>query len=256
MMATRSDRLRQLAGVVTFALVVALNGVAGSGGLSGESIGEIANRHPSAFLPASYVFGIWGLIYLALLVFTVDQALPSRADAAAPRRVGWLWPVNGALNVGWIVAFSYGRFVLAMAVMLGLLANLIAIHLRLGEPDRLETRDRWTVALPFGLYLSWISVAVIANTFQLAAVYEWSGLGVDETVWSAAVMVVAMGLASFMAVRRGVLVFPLVLAWALVGIAVRYPSTPLLTVPAWTLTGLAAIIVAVAYRTRNRGAAA
>jgi len=247
---------RQITGVLTFVLVVVLNGLAGSGGLGGESIGVIANRYSSAFLPADYVFGIWGLIYLGLLAFTLDQALPSRRDAPVLRRLGYLWPVNGLLNVAWITAFSFGRFVLAMVVMLGLLANLVAIHLRIGPRVRLGRRDRLLVALPFDVYLSWISVAVIANTFQLATVFGWGGFGVDGTVWSAIMMVVAMGLAAFMALHEGVLAFPLVLAWALVGIAVRFPSTAILTLPAWTLSVVAAIIVLVAHRIRTADAEA
>lgn len=233
------------------AVVLALNGLAGSGGVSGESIGVIANRFPSAFLPADYVFGIWALIYLALIIYVVDQALPSRRDAAVHRRIGYLWPVNGVLNVAWIVAFSFSRFVLAMAIMLLLLRSLVMIHIRVGDPRTLGPRDRFVVALPFGLYLAWISVAVIANTFQLATVFQWNGFGLDGTVWSAVMMLVAMALAAVMALRRGVIVFPLVVAWALVGIALRYPSTPVLTLPAWTLSGAGALIVLAALRRRT-----
>ncbi|MDH3208175.1 MAG: tryptophan-rich sensory protein, partial [Gemmatimonadota bacterium] len=173
------DAARQAAGVVTFIMVIVLNGLAGSGQLSGESIGTIANRYPTAFLPADYVFGIWGLIYLALMFFCIDQALPSRRVDPLLRRLGYLWPVNGALNVAWIAAFSFSRFLLAMLVMLALLANLVAIHLRIGNSADLSWRDALVVALPFGLYLSWISVAVIANTFQLATVLAWGGFGID-----------------------------------------------------------------------------
>ena len=38
-----SDLFCQIAGILTFALVLWLNGLAGAGGLSGESIGVIAN---------------------------------------------------------------------------------------------------------------------------------------------------------------------------------------------------------------------
>jgi benzodiazapine receptor len=158
--------------------------------------------------------------------------------------------------VAWITAFSFGRFVLAMLIMLGLLANLVTIHVRIGSRAALSRRDRLLVALPFDVYLSWISVAVIANTFQLATVFGWGGFGIDGTVWAAIMMVVAMGLAGFMAWHERVLAFPLVLAWALVGIAMRYPSIPTLTVPAWTLSVVAAIIVLVAYRTRTADAEA
>ncbi|NCG32392.1 MAG: tryptophan-rich sensory protein, partial [Proteobacteria bacterium] len=153
------DLVRQIAGVLTFAFVMWLNGLAGAGTLSGESIGVIANRYPSAFLPADYVFGIWGLIYLALLGFTIYQALPAQRTNPVLRRLGWWWPVNGLLNVTWIVTFSFSHFGAAMVIMLALLGSLIVMHLRIGIEDELGVMDRVLVALPFALYLSWISVA-------------------------------------------------------------------------------------------------
>jgi hypothetical protein len=75
-----SERARQLANVFTYGAVLWFSGLAGSGALSGDSIGVIANRYQSFFLPADYVFGIWALIYAWLLLFTVYQALQHRLD--------------------------------------------------------------------------------------------------------------------------------------------------------------------------------
>jgi hypothetical protein len=233
---------RRTLGVLTFATVIAVNGLAGSGTLSGESIGVIANRYPSDFLPASYVFGIWNLIYLGLLVFTVDLAIRPERDAVLQRRLGSLWPMNGLLNVTWIITFSFERFAVAMAIMLALLANLFAIHGAIGDPRRLGFRDRVTTALPFGLYLAWISVAVIANAFQLATALEWNAFGVDPAVWSVSMMTAGTGLGAFMAFRRGVLVFPLVVAWSLAGIAVRHSGTPFIAAPGWALACVGGLI--------------
>jgi hypothetical protein len=239
------DGLRQAAGVATLVLVLWLNGLAGAGALSGESIGVIANRYASAFLPAGYVFGIWSLIYLALVAFTVYQALPGQRANPLLRRLGWLWPVNGVLNVAWIVTFSFSRFGAAMVVMIALLASLLAIHLRIGLEDELPLRDRVFVAFPFGLYLAWISVALIANTFQYVTFLEWDGFGIDGTVWSAVMMGVATALGAFMAWHRRTWVFPPVVAWALVGIAVRFPDTPIVARTAWVMVGVGGVALLV-----------
>ena len=238
------DLLRQVCGVAVFALVIGLNGLAGSGGLSGESIGDIANRYRSDFLPASYVFGIWGLIYLGLLAFTVYQALPAQRANPLLRSVGWLWVVNGLLNIGWIVAFSFSRFGLAMIAMVLLLGTLVAIHRRVGIEDRRSWPDRLFVAIPFGLYLAWISVAIVANTFQYVS-YRGIELSLGGPVWSALMMVATTALAAFMAWRRGVWVYPLVVAWAVAGIAVRFSDSALLAGTGWSmvLVGVASLVV-------------
>ena len=83
----------QALNLAVLVLVLWLNGLAGSGGLSGESIGLIANRYPSWFLPANYVFGIWSLIYLGLTAFTVFQLLPGERSNPAVTAIGWWWPM-------------------------------------------------------------------------------------------------------------------------------------------------------------------
>ena len=83
-------------------VVIALNGLAASGAMSGDSIGVIANRYRSLFLPADYVFGIWSLIYLGLIATAVYQALPTAGAERAVQRLGIWWAVTGALNVAWI----------------------------------------------------------------------------------------------------------------------------------------------------------
>ena len=222
------------ANAVAFPLVLVLNGLAGSGALSGRSIGEIANAYPSYFLPANYVFGIWSFIYLGLAAFCVYQLRPTWQDGDAAERAGALWLGNAALNAAWLSAFSFERYLTAWLLMIGLLLNLIWIHERVGTGTRtLPLRDRFLVAAPFNVYLAWISVALIANTFQLVAVVGWDGFGVDGSYWAAGMMLVGTGLAVTMSFRRESWAFPLVFAWAFIGIAARYPDVLLIRNVAW-----------------------
>jgi hypothetical protein len=238
-----ADRIRQIAGVVTYGTVLWLNGLAGSGALSGESIGVIANRYPSYFLPANYVFGIWSLIYLMLLVFTVYQALPGGRGSAVLHRVGWWWVLSGLLNMAWIVTFSFGVFGSALLVMLGLLATLIIIQNRIGPDSALTWTERVAVSYPFALYVSWISIATISNTFQFVTYREWSFLAINGPLWSASMVVVATGLAAMVVWKWRIWIAPLVVTWALVGIALRFADVPVISRTAWVMTvvGLAVL---------------
>jgi hypothetical protein len=248
----------KLANVLMFVLVLAANGVAGSGALSGESIGLIANRYPSYFLPASFIFGIWSLIYLGLALFTVFQALPTAAAGRWIRRLGPWWLISGALNIGWVTAFAFSRFGLAMLVMVALLATLIVIGERVATA---EQAPRWVeqlcVVAPFGLYLAWISVALIANSFQYAHVVGWQGYGLGEATWSVLMMGVATALGWFMTFHRGAGLFPPVVAWAIYGIGVRNAQVPVLSGVAAALVpaGLAGGAIALWARRRRRAAA-
>lgn len=249
---------RQLVNVTVMVVVLWMNGLAGSGALSGESIGLLANRYRSTFLPANWVFGIWSLIYLWLIAFTVYQALPAQRRNEALGRIGWGWAVNGALNIAWITLFSFALFGPALAVMLALLVNLVWIVERTGWPEgRLGWADRVFVAYPFGVYLAWISVAVIANTFQYLTYLEWGGFGIPPEVWSALMMTVGTALAAFMVVHRGNWLFPLVFAWAFWGIADRFADVPVIANTAYAMIGLGfgVLVGGVLWRGRGRPAA-
>ena len=214
--------------VLALVVVVALNGLAASGAMSGDSIGVLANRDRSLFLPADYVFGIWSLIYLGLIASAIYQALPTAGAERAVQRLGVWWAVTGALNVAWISLFSFGQFGLALLVMVIFLVTLIAIGERVrGGPARADhaaLAERAFLVWPQDLYLAWISVALIANSFQFAHAVQWNGFGIAESTWAVAMMVVATVLGAIMAWGRGNWLFPLVVAWALRGIGARYPE--------------------------------
>jgi hypothetical protein len=238
--------------LVTFVVVVALNGLAATGAMSGDSIGVLANRYQSLFLPANWVFGIWSLIYLGLGASVVYQLLPLPGARRVVERLGWWWAVTGVLNVAWISLFSFSQFGLALVVMLLLLVALIimAERLRDGELDpeeatrpgvrlpaatRTDWADRCCVRWPLDLYLAWISVAVISNIFQYAHVVGFGGFGISELMWSVTMMFVATLLGAFMSWSRGMWVFPFVVAWALYGIGQRYADNSILAVTANSL---------------------
>jgi len=246
----------QIVNVATLALVLVANGLGGSGALSGESIGMVANRYPSYFLPAGWVFGIWSLIYLWLTGFVVWQALPAQRRSGFVDRVGPWWLLNGVLNIGWVVAFSFSRFGIAMALIIGLLVSLVMLNDQIGtHRSDLSAGDRLFGSYPFDLYLAWVSVAVIANASQYLTYLGWGGWGIPGRIWSVIMMTVATALGLAMVSRRGVWLFPFVVGWALVGIGDRYAGDPLLVRAAWGLTalGLAGLAAAIVVRGSTRG---
>jgi hypothetical protein len=232
---SRVARFRVL-NALTLVAVVALNGAAATGAMSGDSIGVLANRSPSLFLPANFTFGIWSLIYAGLFACLAFQLLPSAGGRRTVERLGWWWAVAGALNVAWITLFSFSLFGPALVVMLALLAALVWTGERLRRWS-VTWPERVLAVWPHDLYLAWIAVAVIANSFQSAHVIGFGGAGITETGWAVAMMVAAALLGALMAYDRKNWIFPLVVAWALYGIGVRHAADPVIgTASGWVAT--------------------
>ncbi len=167
--------------------------------------------------------------------------------------IGWGWALNGALNIAWVVLFSFSMFLPAWLIMVALLVNLAWIHERVGFGTRRHSRpERVFVVWPFGLYLAWITVALISNTFQLVTYLGWGGVGIGGPASSAIVMVLATGLSVLMVVRRGNWLFPVVFAWAFVGLANRYADLPLVANTAYATSTLGLAVAAMAWARRWR----
>ncbi|MGC9399479.1 MAG: tryptophan-rich sensory protein [Anaerolineae bacterium] len=243
----RKDIVRQSINVIATLVTLTVNGLANALPLNGLTTGEISDSFDVFFVPAAYVFSIWGLIYLGLIAFTVYQALPGQRDNPRLRRIGYLYALSSAANSAWIFLWHYQRFPLTLLAMLILLGSLIAIYLRLGiGRTEVSAVERWTVRVPFSLYLGWISVATVANVTSLLDYVGWGGWGIAPELWALIMLIVASGIAFTVIFTRRDVAYGLVFVWAYAGIAVRHAGTPLVSLPAGILA--AAIAGAVAIR--------
>ena len=234
------DSLRQIFVALAVAATIAMNFLANIIPLNGQNTGEISDRFKVFFVPAGYVFSIWGLIYVGLAAYAVFQALPAQKSEPSLRRIGWPFLVASAANIIWLFFWHYNLFALTEVAMLTLLASLIIIYLRLGIGIReVGAGMRWAVHIPFSVYLGWISVATIANTTDLLYYWNWGGWGISPQVWAVIMLAVAALLGLIMALRRRDVAFLAVLVWAFAGIAVKQAPFPLVANVAW----IAALLV-------------
>jgi len=236
------DAVRRIVTVMSYLMTLAVNGAANALPINGQQTGEISDRYEVYVVPAGYVFGVWGVIYLGLGAFTVYQAI--RGDDAVARRLGWLPAVTGLLNIAWILCFHYGWFAASVVIMLALLATLVAIYGRIREFHDLDRVARWAVQIPFSIYLGWITVAAVANVAQTldAVGFEPVLLPGD---WLASIVLasVAVTAGRFM-IRNADTAYGAVLVWAFAGIAVKEAATPAVAWVAWgSAMGIAAISI-------------
>ena len=239
------------------ALVIALaaNGLANGIPLNGYNTGELSDMYPNLFVPAGLTFSIWGLIYLLLIGFVVNGFLKSMDEGSTLyRRIGWLFALNCFFNAAWIFAWHYLQIELSLGIMLGLLATLILIYLRINGEANTSLREHWLVQIPFSIYLGWISVATIANVTTLLVHYGWTG-GEHEVLYTQIMIGIAALLGVVMLLRRYDFAYALVIAWALFGIWWKrkaLPETEDATIATTALVCLNVVGVALIWRLFNR----
>jgi hypothetical protein len=246
----RRSVVMQVLVLLAIVATIGVNAAANAVPINGLTTGDIADRFDVYFLPAAYVFSIWGLIYLGLVAYGVYQALPSQRDNPRLAAVDGPFLVASAANCGWIFAWHYEQFPLSLLVMLVLLASLLAIYLRLGsDRQQVPATEGWAVHIPFSIYLGWITVATVANVTALLDYLQWGGWGVSPEVWFIIVSLVVLAIAVGVLATRRDIAYGLVIPWAYVGIYARYPDVASVAVTSLLVAIIVlAVIVIVALR--------
>ncbi|MBN1148385.1 MAG: tryptophan-rich sensory protein [Anaerolineales bacterium] len=236
--------VRQIIVVLAVIATIVVNGLANALPLNGQGTGEISDRFQVYFVPAGYVFSIWGLIYIGLILFAVYQALPAQRQSPRLAGVGYLFVLSCLANIVWLFLWHYEQFVWTLVAMFSLLGLLIAIYLRL-EIGRaaVPSGEKWLAQLPFSIYLGWVSVATIANVTSTLDYLNWSGWGIGAQWWAVIMLAVGVILAFAMGLRHGDVAYMLVVIWAFAGIAVKQSGAPLVATAAWVAAGLTALLL-------------
>jgi hypothetical protein len=237
-----NDLLRQGLVVVGTVVTLIVNGLANALPLNGQTTAAVSDSFPVYFVPAGYVFAIWSVIYLALIGYTIYQALPGQRTNPAQRRIGWLYILSCAANSIWIFFWHYELFPLTVLAMLTVLGSLLVIYVRLAQrPTPISTAERWLLHVPFSIYLGWITVATIANVTDLLYYLGWRDTGTGGQLWAVALLAVGTLIAAFIAYTRRDVAYLLVLVWAFIGIMVSQADTPLVAGAAAVAAALVAL---------------
>ena len=246
------DRTRQIVVVLTILVTLIVNILANALPINGLDTGEISDRFEVYFVPAGYVFSIWGLIYIGLIAFAIFQALPAQRENPRLRATGWWIALGGVANSAWIFLWHYEQFPLTLVAMLVLLATLIITYLRLGiGRTEVSTAETWAVRVPFSIYLGWITVATAANITSLLDYLNWGGFGIAPEIWMGIVLVAVLVIATLMAFTRRDVAYALVLLWALAGIAIKHASVTAVVIPTWITFALVALTLLAAFFLRK-----
>lgn len=244
--------IRQLMNVIALVVMIVMNGLSEALPINGQTSAEIANRLPILFVPANYVFSIWGVIYMLLIGFGIYQALPSQRENPLLEKIGYWFVLSCAANATWLVLFHYDLFALSMVTMVVLLVSLIVIYTRIEVGQKsLTLKEKVLIHIPFSTYLGWITVATVANASYVLYDAGWDGFGISGEVWATAMLVIATGIVLAIIYTRSDIAYVSVIVWAFVGIVNKQVDTPIVVMTAATMTAVV-VIALILSRIMNR----
>ena len=253
---------------VAYAATVACNIAFEAGRLGGATSGEVANEMFVWFMPAGYVFAIWGLIYIALFVWLVqytrmvgragkgvykagsgsgkvvggsgksaaasESASDGKNDGASGKGlsgIAWLFAFSCALNIAWLALFHFRQAGFALVVIAALLAVMLVLHARVRR-----AMPMMLGYAPIALYTAWLIVAVVANITLLATWATGGGIPVLNEVFALVLSAAVLAIGYFAYRRTDDVVFPLVILWAVVGVGVHVAEvSPLMSMAVFLL---------------------
>ncbi len=215
--------LKQMLNFIGLVIMLLVNFLANWLPINNVTTAEVSDRYVNIFTPAGFTFSIWGLIYLALTVLVIYLFRGLKSSDSKARnfieRIGLLFFISSLFNAAWIFAWHYFLIELSVVFMLALLISLILIYRRI----RTAFNFGW-LAVPFSIYLGWISVATIANIVAWQTTIDWDMLGLSEEIWLVILLAAIIFLTAGFIRQFKDLAFTLVILWSLTGILIERAS--------------------------------
>lgn len=229
MVQTKSNSIIKILVLVTYLGMVVVNGLANALPINGMITGDISDSYPNLFAPTGITFIIWGVIYLLLAAYTAYQlGFFQKGKQSVQQdllnKVGTLFAISSIANIAWIFSWHYKVIPLSMLFMLIILVCLIMINLRINK-EKLSSKQKFFIRLPFSVYFGWITVATIANATVLLVSLLGSNLnllGISEVVWTVAILLIGLLIGAVTTFKNRDVPYGLVIVWAYIGILIKH----------------------------------
>lgn len=219
-------RMYQTFNVLGYILTILVNALANILPINGQGTGEVSDAYPNLFAPAGFTFSIWGVIYLALGLFVIYQlgffSKGRQEHLKIVARIKWSFLIASLANSAWIFAWHYEQMFKSVLIILILLISLLDIYEAVNKEPAQSSIERISVQGAFSIYLSWISVATIANITTFLVSINWNGFGISIQTWAMIVILVATVLTLSYVFNKHDIPYACVTLWALFGILYKH----------------------------------
>lgn len=203
--------------LILLMMTLVINGLGAFGFFNGLSQKVVSDMYLTLITPAPFTFSIWSVIYTLLIISVVVMIVKNKDDyyGRAIDRISVLFWLSCGLNIIWIICFSYTQIGLSAVFIF---AFAITLTLIVKEIGAIQTKQHWLLPAAFGMYAGWLFIATVVNIAAWLVKVEWAGFGIAPEIWSAIVLVVAVGLTVMVLLTTKNAIFPIPIAWGFYGI--------------------------------------
>lgn len=218
-------RTLQVLNLVTLIAAIVINYLFNGQQAGTASISEISKKYDNLLTPAGYAFGIWGLIYIGLIIFAVYQLsdlFNKKVNTDFVTRIGGWFSLANLANAAWVIAFTHYQAGWSVLIMLVLFISLLKIVLN-------TNMERWDAPVPViafiwwpvSLYFGWINVALIINVSAYLTSLGWDGAPLTPALCAIIVLLLASVVFIAMIWTRNMREYAFVGVWGIVAIGVK-----------------------------------
>ncbi len=210
----RNKKIIQISVLVMVLITIAINLLSNVIPFNNVTTKELSDAIPTFFVPAGYVFSIWGIIYVLFLVYSFSLFKNFKKEDS---KIFYWFILSCIANISWLLLWHYKQVAISVVPMVILLTSLIAIYIIT------DTKTYpWYKRILFQTYLGWISVATIANISSALYVEKWYGFGISAEIWAVILIGVATNLSILITTCKKDYIYTTVILWAMIGIMYKF----------------------------------
>lgn len=214
---------------IAFILTIILNYMSASGILFKYSQKEISDMYANLLAPPSYVFSIWGIIYIGMVLFLILPFIKKLSMSDEEFYYGKLMPIFTAwsiCNILWTVTWNNDFIMPALIAIMAYAVVLVHLVKAIDRNKDFSEKYKAFVTIPSGLHAGWLLFAAFTNVIVLLVKEGTNPFGVFGTLITLILLVVACGLILYVYKENPNIGLVIPAIWALIGLVVKHkPGT-------------------------------
>ena len=188
-------------------------------GVGMKSNSLVSASYQTLVTPAGFAFAIWGVIFIAQLIWVIVQLLPSyRSKELVIHGVSFYYIIVCLVQSVWTVLFTRQQITLSLIAIVGILLPLLKIYWNLSKIAHTNLAQYFLLKFPFEIHASWVLAATVVSVNVVLVALKVSARDQVIAAWSSLLF---LAIVAVYATLQRLFMIPLVLSWATFWVAME-----------------------------------